>query len=104
VVQNEDFLRDLEEHMRSLPKKPDLSKAGVKFPYEKSCSCCVPDYETLCYISLWIALETNSELPPGINARIVLGPKNKWTEIYAQIMEKRKDNRQTVISMFDLAG
>jgi len=96
-------MRDLEEHIRSLPEKPDLSRAGVKFPHEQD-SCCIPDYETLCYISLWIALETNSELPPGIHARIVLGPKNKWTEIYAHIMEKRKDSRQTVMSMFDLAG
>ena len=90
--------------MLSLPKRPDLSNAGVKLLYEQNSSCCVPDYEILCYISLWIALETNSELPPGIHARIVLGPKNKWTEIYVRIMENRKGNRQTVISMFDLAG
>ena len=98
--------------MLSLPKRPDLSNAGVKLLYEQNSSGfilqgdrrCVPDYEILCYISLWIALETNSELPSGIHARMVLGPKNKWTEIYVQIMKKRKGNRQTVISMFDLAG
>lgn len=94
----------MEEYILSLPQKPNLSNAGVKFPYEKSCSCCVPDYETLCYISLWIALETNLELPDCIHARIVLGPKNKWAEIYVQIMEKRKNDRQTATSMFDLAG
>jgi hypothetical protein len=104
VIHNEDFLRDLEEYIFSLPQKPDLSKAGVKFPPDNSCSCCPLDYDALCYVSLWIALETNSELPSGIHARIILGPKNKWTEIYVQIMEKRKDNRQTVASMFDLAG
>ncbi|NBT57240.1 hypothetical protein EBT16_00490 [bacterium] len=84
MSKGEDFLYDLERHMYSLPIKPDLSKAGVKFPYEKSCSCCVPDYETLCYISLWIALETNSELPPNIHARMIFGPRNKWVEIYVK--------------------
>lgn len=104
MSQNEYFLRDLEEYILSLPQKPDLSNAGVKFPPDNSCSCCLLDYDTLCYVSLWVAIQTNLELPPGIHARIILGPKNKWTEIYAQIMEKRKNNRQTVTSMFDLAG
>lgn len=104
MSQNDYFLKDLEEHIRSLPEKPNLSNAGVKFPPDNSCSCCPIDYDTLCYVSLWIALQSNFELPPGIHARIILGPKNTWTEIYVQIMEKRKRTSETAESMFDLAG
>lgn len=102
MSQNEDFLLELEAYINSLPSKPDLSNAGVKL--HPDCPCCLPDHDTLCYASLWVALQTNSELPPNIHARMILGPMNKWVEIYAKIMGSRKNLPRTVESMFDLAG
>lgn len=102
MMSNEDFQAELGKYIDSLPSKPDLSDAGVKL--HPDCPCCLPDYDTLCYVSLWVALQTNSELPPNIHARMIFGPMNKWVEIYAKIIQNRKNLPQTVEFMFDLAG
>ena len=84
------FCREIEDYIVSHNIKIDETKTGVCFPLSQNLEGDVgKDWSTLCYVCLWIALDCMVELPLNFYSRMVLGEKNRFSEMYLEVMEKR---------------
>lgn len=83
------FCREIEEYIVSHNIKIGET-SGLLFPLSRNLEGDVSkDWQALCYVCLWIALDNKVELPLNFYSRMVLGEKNRFSEMYLKVVEKR---------------
>jgi hypothetical protein len=82
----------------------DLSAAGVELPLDLDRLQSKEDggYESLCFICFWIYM-IRQKIHMNLNARMVLGPQNKWTKLYS-IISSGKDYNDKIKEIFEQAS
>ena len=92
------FCREIEEYIVSHNIKIDET-SGLQWPLAKNLNLedFQGDWETLCYVCLWICLQYKVELPLNFYSRMVLGEKNRFSEMYLEVMEKRNAQAQICV-------
>ena len=85
----------------------ELEGSGAKFPLSLNLlpeDSAADKWEYLCFICLWVCLKRGVvDLPLALHNRLLLGPANRWVEMYCGLLKKR----QSVVhaqGIFDLAG